>query len=55
MLLLLVPGNGAFDEEVVNAAAVEQRLASDRGGGVLCQLGLQSSPSVSVPVSRNHR
>ena len=31
----LVPGNGAFDEEVVNDTRVEQRLASDWGGGVL--------------------
>ena len=51
---LLVPGNGAFDEEVVNDTAVEQRLASDRGGGVLRQPGLQSSPFLSMPVTRGH-
>ena len=50
-----VPGNGAFDDKVVNNADMGQGLASDWRGGVLPQPGLQGSPLICVPVSGNHR
>ena len=44
----------APDENVGHNACVGQKVPSDRGGGIVQQPGLQSSPLVGVPICSNH-
>ena len=51
--LFSVPGNGTPDQHILNNTLVGESLASDWGGAVLHEPGLQSSPLVGMPISCN--
>ena len=53
--MLHVLGNDTPDQDILHNALVGQGLASDRGGVVLQQPGLQSSPLIGEPISSYDR
>ena len=53
--VLQVLGDGIPDQDILHNALVGQGLASDRGGAVLQQPGLQGSPLIGEPISSYDR